>query len=128
MGVYNRVHIDAPCRHCGEVGTRVVQIKFGECQLYDYRLGDSVRWASGRKALLNHGQPVQGRAWTPAYAEEPCPSCGTNSEFAEFAVVLRGDELVAAVQAPRGYSFAEDLDVVPLEDAESPSWRPDPSH
>ncbi|MDQ3765783.1 MAG: hypothetical protein M3346_00330 [Actinomycetota bacterium] len=107
--------------------TRVLQVKFGECWLYDYRLGDSVRWASGHRRRINHGTPFEGRAWIAAYAEGACPSCNADSDFAEFAVVMHGDQFIGIVQAPVGFSFAEDLQAVPLNDDDLPPWRPDPS-
>lgn len=121
MGLYNRVHLDAPCRNCEQQVKRVVQIKFGMCQIYDYRLGDAVSWASGkRQKLLNHGRPTTGRAWVPAYAEAACPSCNCDSTYAEFAVVVEGDTIVATVQAPVDFCFAEEQDVVELPATEFP--------
>lgn len=106
--------IENECRHCGVATTRVVQFKFGECQIHDYELGDSINWAAGRSARSNVGSPVAGRGWVPAYAEEPCPSCATEFGLAEFAVVLDGDRLTAIEQAPVGYHFPEHEDVFAL--------------
>ncbi len=122
MGMYNRLSIENECRHCGVATTRVVQFKFGECQIHDYELGDSINWAAGRSARSNVGSPVAGRGWVPAYAEEPCPSCATEFGLAEFAVVLDGDRLAAIEQAPVGYHFPEHEDVFALcSDASLPT-------
>lgn len=120
VGVYNRVHGVVPCRRCGASTERALQAEYGECYLYDLRPGDSVKWASGRSRILNRGTRATGRAWVPAYAEASCPACGDESEWADFAVIVRGDVIEGAVQAPLGFIFREDEDVVPLSDEERP--------
>ncbi|MEP6298287.1 MAG: hypothetical protein ABJ382_13245, partial [Ilumatobacter sp.] len=86
--------------------------------LNDYVVGDSVDWAAGKRGhTLNHGEPVTGRAWVPAYAEEACPSCGIDFVLAEFAVVVDGDQLTGFEQATVGFHFPEENDVVLLPTA-----------
>jgi hypothetical protein len=120
VGVYNLVHVVVPCRRCSASFERAVQVKYGECYLYDLRPGDSVKWASGSSAMLNRGTRATGRAWVPAYADRPCPACGDEADWADFAVLVRGDVIESAVQAPLGTIFREDQDVVPLLADERP--------
>ena len=99
---------------------RILQIKYGECELYDLHPGDSVRWATGNREVLNHGTEPSGKAWIPAYSGA-CPICGDESWFADFAVGVDGSQLVGAVQAPLGYRFAEDSEVVRIAVVEDPT-------
>ena len=124
MGLYNRLHITAACVRCEQVVDRVLQFKFGECWVYDYTIGDSVSW---EKAMTNttYGEPIDGHAWVPAYAEEPCPNCEADCHLAEFAVVLAGDTLVGFEQAPAKHNFSEASDVFRLSGSEE---RPVPSY
>lgn len=119
MGLYNVVHVVVPCRRCGASPGRQVQIKYGECNLYDLRPGDVVGWAKGRSRILNRGTRVQGRAWVPAYSA-PCPTCRDDSERADFAVIVQDDVIEGAAQAPLGCYFREDQDVVPLAGGDQP--------
>lgn len=59
----------------------------------------------------------------------PCPSCATERERAEFAIVLEGDILASVKQAELGYHFAEQQSSYPLPDddaapAPTPSLPP----
>ena len=120
MGVYNVLHADVPCRKCGRTVRRELQFKYGKCYLYDLRPGDAVTWATGKGRTLNRGAPASGRAWVPAYPQTPCPECGDEATRADFAVVVNHDVVEGAVQAPLGFFFREDEDVVPLDDGQQP--------
>jgi len=121
VGLYNRLHIDLRCVQCEENVRRVLQFKHGACWLHEYALGDSVQWV---KPGVNHGEPINGKAWVPAYAEEPCTACGANSARAEFAVMLADDELEDFEQAPLGHHFPEIPGVHPLNGSERPASVP----
>jgi hypothetical protein len=121
VGVYNLLHVEMACRRCGDVVPRVLQFKYGAGYLYDYHVGDDVSWASGGARILNRGRRTTGPAWVPAYAERPCPHCGDEATFADFAVIVHGNRLLDAVQAPLGFHFREDQDIVPLSPGEQPS-------
>ena len=124
MGLYNRLHIEESCRHCGELVERVHPVPIRPLLGVRLSARESVTWAAGKRGrAVNRGRPVEGRAWIPAYAEEACPACSLQFTMAEFAVVVEGERLCAVEQAPAGHHFAEDLDVVPLPDV---SVRPKP--
>ena len=120
MGVYNTLHVEMPCRRCGARVDRELQIHYGKCQLYHLRPGDAMRWATGQAQAMNQGHPVEGRAWVPAYSNA-CPSCGDESNYADFAVLINGGMIEGAVQAPLGYIFSELEEVVPLGDEDQPT-------
>jgi hypothetical protein len=123
VGLFNNFHVSMQCRKCGQTVPRTLQFKYGECHLYDYEPGDSVGW--GVKGVI-HGEPDQGRAWLPCYSDQ-CPNCGDESDFADFALIVNRSLLIGAVQAPGGYRFREEVDVVPLLFGEEPKWEAIPS-
>ena len=89
MGLFSRVHADleTPCQTCGAVSTRVIQFKFGDCRLRDYRIGVELRWeanvvgAPGHRRVLVSGHP------------EPCLECRVDDDCL-YEVDIRGDRIV----------------------------------
>jgi len=53
VGLYNRLHVEVACRRCRLVLQRSLQFEYGECYLYDYRVGDEVDWGTGEARVLN---------------------------------------------------------------------------
>jgi endogenous inhibitor of DNA gyrase (YacG/DUF329 family) len=122
MGTFENLHVVVPCRACGRESERTLQIKYGACWLRDLHIGDTVRWGPNEGPV--YGKPAKGRAWISAYSY-PCPLCGDESDFADFAVIVEGSLLVGVVQAPVGNRFREDEnEPLWLGTGELPQWEP----
>jgi hypothetical protein len=120
VGSFNDLHVETTCRRCDQIGKRTLQIKYGECWQYKYQIGDSVQWATGSRRNLNKGSESEARAWVPAYSSA-CPHCNDGSDFADFSVVVDGSRIEGVVQAPIGFRFREDQEVVALATDASPN-------
>jgi hypothetical protein len=122
LGTYENLHVVVPCRACGSESERTIQIKYGACWLRDLRIGDSVRWGPDEGPI--YGMPATGRAWISAYSL-PCPHCGDDSDFADFAVIVEDSLLLGVVQAPVGFRFLEvEAEPIPFGTAELPQPEP----
>ncbi len=121
---FNLLHVTKRCANCGHDVERVLEFFYGRRDQDHYALGDAVAWWP-EPDRNEGGGPVQGRAWLPADSD-PCPDCGYEASFADFAIVIDGSRLVSVVQAPPGQRFREDIGVVPLRGGDQPQWEPEP--
>ena len=87
MGAYNRLKVERACWNCGAQVSIVIQFKYGDAWLEDYRVGDALHWGGNDIGTPGHRKvAVDG-------VSEPCPKCGST---AEFDVFVERDVIVSA--------------------------------
>jgi rRNA maturation protein Nop10 len=74
MGVFNTIHLNTQCPHCGEHVELRIQFKYGGRYDYHYRVGDALRWDVNVVGAPGQQVVALGMA-------EECPPCGQNPEF-----------------------------------------------
>jgi hypothetical protein len=62
--MYNRLHFDYSKREADRVTKYIVQFKFGNCRLFDYQMGDELRWGGN-----DRGEPGKRRVVVRGVAE-----------------------------------------------------------
>jgi hypothetical protein len=94
MGAYNIVRASVRCPNCGHTSEQAIQFKFGDTRLYEYTIGDTLRWGGN-----DIGRPGI-RKVAVAGASEECPVC--RARELDFSVIIERDIVVAVEQAPEG--------------------------
>jgi hypothetical protein len=91
MSLYNIVVEAVPetCPACRAEILRSVQFKFGDTELYRYRVGDEIRWGGNGN---DTGEPGLGLVVVSGYPE-PCPRCGDYESDLEYEVWIRRDRI-----------------------------------
>jgi hypothetical protein len=92
MGMFNTVVAEAECPWCRQISTYSIQFKYGELGLYDYLLGETLKWGEkgydeeGRKDV--HQVLVRGLGGS-------CRYCGSREEDngIEFCVLIEENVL-----------------------------------
>lgn len=44
MGTYNNLLTTVTCPNCGKEGTFTIQFRHGDCWIYNYKIGDQIKW------------------------------------------------------------------------------------
>lgn len=73
MGMYNLLQCSVTCPHCGHSGNVEVEMKLGQLDLAEYRIGDRLAWSPGR-SVERGARPESGTVDGDGYVE--CPVCG----------------------------------------------------
>ena len=73
MALYNRLTARMRCPRCGTESQIEAQTYFGFRNLFDYAIGDEVKWVRGNVMPKNGGRPDGGHAEGEGYVE--CPAC-----------------------------------------------------
>ncbi|MDO9439924.1 MAG: hypothetical protein Q7T73_03445 [Beijerinckiaceae bacterium] len=78
MGAFNTIDLEAPdgCWHCGALGVRRIQFKFGDTWQYHYKPGETLRWGGNR-----NGRSVRHARVLGYYGD--CPECGGDLGYVE---------------------------------------------
>src|SRR5262245_51550801 len=87
MGAYNRLKIERACWNCGANVPIVVQFKYGDAWLEDYKVGDALHWGGNDIGTPGHRRVVVNGI------SESCPKCGST---ADFDVFLERDVITSA--------------------------------
>ncbi len=96
MGTYNHLFATVNCPNCGKENLFTIQYKHGDCWLYDYKIGDAIRWGGNDYFQDEHIEPpikdymshinedllIEGMA-------DKCPFC--NYDSPEFLIRIEGN-------------------------------------
>ena len=86
MGVYNTLHATVACPNCKRRETRAIQFKYGDSRMREFKIGQSIGWDVN----------VRGQPWSGVTLTSGIAGCGhCESDFVDFIIELRGDEIVA---------------------------------
>lgn len=94
MGMFNTVLAEAECPWCHQISTYSIQFQYGELGLYNYVLGETLKWGEkgfdeeGRKDV--HQVLVLGRGGS-------CRLCGSSGEdnSIEFCLLIKENVLTS---------------------------------
>lgn len=119
MGMYNTLHMDMTCPHCGQTGEMEIDLYFGDTRnLSQFRMGDRYLWLPDKPVKLG-SRPPDGSLDGEGYTE--CPNCGRDF-FVD--VIVRGDYIrgaLANLNKPGYITQAVPKEQIP-EQAEA--WKP----
>ena len=73
MGVFNRLHFEDDCPHCGFAGRVMAELKMGRLNFDDYEVGDELLWRGPGERLRRQERPTTG--YLADYAYAVCPKC-----------------------------------------------------
>jgi hypothetical protein len=136
MGMFSRLHADVgPCPSRGAMGSRVIQFKFGDCYLRQYRVGDKLRWeayvvgAPGHRRVLVSGHPEPCLTVAPTTTASTRSRSEMTASLAFVSLALRARRSISS--APRHeqtgrkgvFPVQEALDPTPGEGRRGPRWR-----
>jgi hypothetical protein len=86
MGVYNTLLATVACPQCKRREPRLIQFKYGDSRMREFRIGQSVFWDVN----------VCGRPWSGVTLTSGIGSCEhCEDDSVDFVIELRGNELVA---------------------------------
>jgi len=88
MSVHNILIDRLRCPRCGEERMMELETFFGFGNLFQYRVGDNVKWVPGNVTPKNGGRPGDGNMVGEGYAE--CPTCGKDFWV---NVIIRSDTI-----------------------------------
>lgn len=92
MSMYNTLHTDITCPHCGQAGEIEIDLYFGDTRnLSQFRMGDLYSWLPGQP-VERGGRPADGNLDGEGYAE--CSNCGRDF-FVD--VLIRKDRISGAL-------------------------------
>ena len=110
MSVFNRLYSRVSCIECGSESEMEIQFKYGDCWLFEYALGDALRWGANAQ-----GQPGHRKVIASGFAL--CPVCDAEQWL---LVVIERDVLERVEVSDGSYDFRERPYVVVEESARSP--------
>jgi hypothetical protein len=92
MSAYNIVRTSVSCPECGDTSRQAIQFKFGDTWMYEYSIGDTLRWGGN-----DIGRPRLGKVLVAGTSEE-CLVCHTRGQA--FSVRIENDLVVGVEPAP----------------------------
>jgi len=111
MGTYNTLKVDEQCLSCGASFILNIQFKFGETWLYNYRLGEKIKWGSA-----NNGIPNLDKVKVYGVSEsDHCPHC-KNPILGEYDIIMNKDIInsIVPMNSLGDYDFDVDGNYCPL--------------
>jgi len=75
VSIHNNVMAEVGCPQCGRSAVQQIEGWFGDRNLYEYTVGDRVKWVP-RRAPQNGGRPELGTAEAEGYFV--CEGCGAD--------------------------------------------------
>lgn len=98
MGLLNTLTAEVICPYCGANVRMRFQFKYGAKRMYEYELGDRLRWGLSN----DEGVPGVPRVLVEAIAE-PCPSCHTEDGGVDYddRITIERDVLMSVRMAER---------------------------
>lgn len=105
MGAFNVLRCVSPCPACRETTDFEIQFKYGEMWLYEYRIGDELRWSARKR--INIGKPEYRRVVVDG-AGNPCKRCGTTE--INFDIFIEFGKIVSVAPHSPEYDFVHSAD------------------
>ncbi len=92
MGMFNTVVAEAECPWCRQISTYSIQFKYGELGLYNYLLGETLKW--GEKGYDEEGRKDAHQVLVRGLGGS-CRYCGSSEEdnWIEFCVLIEENVL-----------------------------------
>ncbi|XSG76359.1 hypothetical protein ACP8Y2_05030 [Herpetosiphon llansteffanensis] len=101
MGLFNTLHLQAPCLRCGVEIPLVLQFKYAENWQHAYKINDQLRWNS-RHPRYNDGKPGAAHVVISAISED-CPVCKHDGD--DYLIHVYNDVLTSVEPDDQRYNF-----------------------